>query len=416
MKVVRSMTRLSITIICCLTWSGLGYGQNPGSGQPDARPRAVTQTPAPAQKNVTKGVPSPTPSTTPVSINDLIAQGKTHYLASRYKQALAKFEAALKTEPNHDEALGLAGITAFRLDNQEQARLWFLRRADLPNQRPSVKAFSYYRVALTYWRDVHDDLAQTSAITKGKVEYKLSDEKRVAIQTKIRAGIDYADRALKINDNYAEVLNVKNLLQSEAALADSDPTQANHLRQRALDDLRKSLKLQRAAPVKSDEAANFNFPTIRIGEIPRTPDEDKLFIDEMLKVIEGGRPIKRTAPAFPAMRASKIKDASNDPSSTGITDKGGAYSIGSGRGALTAAYAPGTVKIEVLISTTGAVVFAHVVDGRDDLNGAAILAARGWKFSPAKLDGSPVQVSGVITFDMRPPGNRPTASPTPKKP
>ena len=139
-------------------------------------------------------------------------------------------------------------------------------------------------------------------------------------------------------------------------------------------------------------------------------------IDEMLKVIEGGRPIKRKSPAFPALRASKNKDAASDPSSTGVTDKGGAYSIGSGRGALTAAYAPGTVKVEVLVSLTGDVVFAHVVDGRDDLNGAAILAARGWKFSPAKLDGSPVQVSGVITFDLKPPGSRPTASPTPKKP
>jgi tetratricopeptide (TPR) repeat protein len=408
------MTRLSITIICCLAWSALGYGQTPGGGQPPARPRSVTQTPAP--KTVTKGSPSPTPSATPVQIKDLIAQGKTHYLASRYKQALAKFEAALKTEPNHDEALGLAGITAFRLDNQEQARMWFLRRADLPNQRDSVKAFSYYRVALTYWRDAHDDLAQTSAITKGKVEYKLTDEKRASLQTKIRGGIDYADRALKINENYAEALNVRNLLQSEAALADTDPAQANRLRQQALDDLRKALKLQRAAPIKSDEAANFNFSTVRIGEFPRNADEDKVFNDEMLKVIEGGRPIKRPTPAFPAMRASKNKDAASDPSSSGVTDKGGAYSIGSGRGALTAAYAAGTVQIEVLVSTTGDVVFAHVVEGRDDLNGAAILAARGWKFSPAKLDGNPVQVSGVITFDMRPSGSRPTASPTPKKP
>jgi tetratricopeptide (TPR) repeat protein len=410
------MIRLTITIICCLGWPALGYGQNPSSGQPAARPRTVTQNPDQAPKSTPKGTPTPTPSATPVSINDLIAQGKTHYLARRYKQALAKFEAALKTEPNHDEALGLAGITAFRLDNQDQARLWFLRRADLPNQRPSVKAFSYYRVALTYWRDAHDDLAKTSTITKGKVEYRLNDDKRTSLQAKIRAGIDYIDRALKINDNYAEALNIKNLLLSEAALADSDPTQANRQRQQALEDLRKSLKLQRTAPVKSDEAANFNFPTIRIGEIPRTPDEDKLFTDEMLKVLEGGRPVKRPAPAFPAMSASKNNDPANDPSSTGVTDKGGAYSIGSGRGALTAAYAPGMVKVEVLVSTTGDVVFAHLVDGRADLTGAAILAARRWKFSPAKLDGSPVQVSGVITFDMKPPANRPTPSPTPKKP
>jgi len=83
------------------------------------------------------------------------------------------------------------------------------------------------------------------------------------------------------------------------------------------------------------------------------------------------------------------------------------------RGALTAAYAPGTVKVEVLISKTGDVVFAHVVDGRDDLKGAALLAARAWKFAPPRFEGTPVQLSGVITFDMRPGGGRPRATPTP---
>ena len=80
--------------------------------------------------------------------------------------------------------------------------------------------------------------------------------------------------------------------------------------------------------------------------------------------------------------------------------------MGAGRGALTAAYSPGTVKVEVLVSKTGDVVFAHVVTGRDDLNGAAVLAARRWKFAPATFDGTPVQLSGVITFDMRPPGSK----------
>jgi TonB family protein len=73
---------------------------------------------------------------------------------------------------------------------------------------------------------------------------------------------------------------------------------------------------------------------------------------------------------------------------------------------LTAAYTPGKVKVEVLISATGEVVFGHIVDGRPDLNGAAILAARAWKFEPAKFEGKQVQVSGMITFDMKPAGRR----------
>ena len=74
------------------------------------------------------------------------------------------------------------------------------------------------------------------------------------------------------------------------------------------------------------------------------------------------------------------------------------------------------MKVEVLISTTGEVVFAHVVDGRADLNGAAILAARGWRFAPPRFEKTPIQVSGIITFDMKPGARKATPKPTPKPP
>jgi TonB family protein len=73
---------------------------------------------------------------------------------------------------------------------------------------------------------------------------------------------------------------------------------------------------------------------------------------------------------------------------------------------------PGKVKVEVLISTSGEVVFAHVVQGRSDLNGEAVMAARKWKFKPATFAGQPVQLSGVITFDMKPGRASPTPTPS----
>ena len=148
-------------------------------------------------------------------------------------------------------------------------------------------------------------------------------------------------------------------------------------------------------------AADFGTPTMLVGEFAPTEAEAKNASEPISKLIAGGAVIKREAATFPAIRSAKTTDPS-DPSSKGVTKEGGAYSLGSGRGALTAAYAPGKVKVEVLISTSGEVVFAHVVQGRSDLNGAALAAARKWKFSPAKFEGKPVQVSGVITFDMKP--------------
>ena len=60
----------------------------------------------------------------------LIEQGKALYRAQRLKPALAKFEAALKLEPENDEALSLAAVTAFRLDLQPQSRDYFVRRGE----------------------------------------------------------------------------------------------------------------------------------------------------------------------------------------------------------------------------------------------------------------------------------------------
>ncbi|HMB29087.1 MAG TPA: energy transducer TonB [Blastocatellia bacterium] len=333
-----------------------------------------------------------------------IEQGKTLYRAQRLKPALAKFEAALKLEPENDEALSFAAVTAFRLDLQSQSRAYFLRRANLKGQKDSVKAFSYYRVALSYWREVHDLVAKFVGIKENKVVVTIPEQNRVNIRFGINNGLEYADKALAILDNFAEAQNVKNLLHAEASLsADSEEVAIEHRRQ-SVECLRRAIELSKSpAGAKGGEVADFSLPTIRVSEFAHTDEEEGKIEDPMKALITGGRPVKRTQAIFPGARPAKAGNQ-DDPSAKGVTKDGGAYSLGAGRGALTAAYAPGIVKVEVLVSSAGDVVFAHVVDGRSDLNGEAILAARAWKFEPAKFDGKPVQVSGMITFDMKPEG------------
>ncbi|HEU0175182.1 MAG TPA: energy transducer TonB [Blastocatellia bacterium] len=340
------------------------------------------------------------------SAAQLVEQGKTLYRAQHFKPALAKFEAALKLEPENDEALSLAAVTAFRLDLQAQSRDYFIRRADLKGQKDSVKAFSYYRAALTYWREVHDLVAKFVGIKENRVIVTIPDQNRADIRSGIKNGLEYADRALAIIDNFAEAQNVKNLLHAEAALsADSEETAVEH-RWRSVECLRRAIELSKSlAGVKRGDVADFSAPTIRVSEFAQTDEEEGKIEDPMKKLIAGGRPVKRMQAIFPGVRPAKAGNQ-DDPSSKGLTKDGGAYSLGAGRGALTAAYAPGIVKVEILVSVTGEVVFAHVVDGRSDLNGEAILAARAWKFEPAKFEGKQVQVSGMITFDMKPAGGR----------
>jgi len=341
------------------------------------------------------------------SVAQLIDQGKELYRTQRFNPALAKFEAALKMEPNNDEALGLAAVTAFRLDNQPQSRDFFARRAGLPGQKDSVKAFSYYRVALTYWREVHDLVAKFAEIKEGKVVVDVPEENQADVRSKIKNGLEYAGKALAISKNFAEAYNVKNLLHAESSLSAGDEEGALEHRKLSIESLRRAMELSKA-PVgaKVGEMADFSQPTIRVSEFAHTDEDENKIDDPMKRLITGGRPVKRMEAVFPSARPAKVSNP-KDPSAKGVTSDGGAYSLGAGRGALTAAYTPGIVKVEVLISATGDVVFAHVVDGRSDLNGAAIMASRAWKFEPAKFEGKQVQVSGVITFDMKPENVKP---------
>lgn len=64
------------------------------------------------------------------------------------------------------------------------------------------------------------------------------------------------------------------------------------------------------------------------------------------------------------------------------------------------AHASGTVTVQVLIDENGNVVSAHAVSGHPLLQAVAVAAARQARFSPTKLSGQPVKVTGVITYNF----------------
>lgn len=64
--------------------------------------------------------------------------------------------------------------------------------------------------------------------------------------------------------------------------------------------------------------------------------------------------------------------------------------------------ASGAVSVKVLIDEDGNVVSASAVSGHPLLQAAAVAEARAAKFSPTQLEGQPVKVSGVITYNFVP--------------
>jgi TonB family protein len=60
----------------------------------------------------------------------------------------------------------------------------------------------------------------------------------------------------------------------------------------------------------------------------------------------------------------------------------------------------GTVLVQVVVDERGCVIAAHAVSGHPLLQAAAVAAARQACFSPTRLSGEPVKVSGVIAYNF----------------
>jgi TonB family protein len=75
-----------------------------------------------------------------------------------------------------------------------------------------------------------------------------------------------------------------------------------------------------------------------------------------------------------------------------------------------AARASGTVTVQILVDESGQVVSAQAVSGHPLLRQAAAAAAQRARFSPTRISGQPVKVSGVVTYNFILPGDYPKDS------
>jgi TonB family protein len=61
----------------------------------------------------------------------------------------------------------------------------------------------------------------------------------------------------------------------------------------------------------------------------------------------------------------------------------------------------GAVKVQITISESGRVIDAKAISGHEALRSAAVEAAYKWVFKPTTLNGSPIKVQGILTFNFR---------------
>jgi TonB family protein len=65
-----------------------------------------------------------------------------------------------------------------------------------------------------------------------------------------------------------------------------------------------------------------------------------------------------------------------------------------------AAHAEGEVLVQVIIDETGRVIAAAAISGHPLLQSTSVRAARESVFSPTKLEGVPVKVTGVLRYNF----------------
>lgn len=354
------------------------------------------QQPAPA-------APATTPPPAPViTAQSEMTQGVALYKKGKFDLAVKKFQTAVKLEPNNDEALGYAALTAFQLGNMAQARDFFQRRTDLPNQKNSIKTYSNYMIGMTRWRQAHEIIIKRGELIAGKTTYKLADKEILAANEHINAGLSSIKKSLAIKPDYSEALNVLNLLNAEAAALATDESKAGEFRKSSLKALSQALQ-SRVEGTK--EATDFGAPTIRLGEFSVAVED--VVSDEMTQAITGGSPLNRVSAVLPYI---KVQPKAKAAPVVDSGPNGAALSAGPGQGALKASTTQkaeviqlkgGKAKVEVLISSLGKVMFARMIDGPPATTTPAINAAKKWTFLPATFEGKPVQVSGVITFNVK---------------
>ena len=115
--------------------------------------------------------------------------------------------------------------------------------------------------------------------------------------------------------------------------------------------------------------------------------------------------LPQETPATPPPLASEKVDSQTKPATKGQAISGGvlnakAISLPQPQYPPVArvAKASGTVVVQVTVDENGNVISAQAVSGHPLLQAAAVAAARNAKFSPTKLSGQPVKVTGIIQY------------------
>jgi len=148
----------------------------------------------------------------------------TYMKTQRYEEAVAFYEAKLKSDPKNSKYLQTIGMIYAKASNFEEARKWFRARAEADAKNPEA----WYSLGVLCWERAFRN------------QELIIEERRSLIDE----GMESLQKAVQLRPDYFEAYSYINLLFRQKALTETDPEQAMRDMQQADVNLKKALQLR----------------------------------------------------------------------------------------------------------------------------------------------------------------------------
>ena len=293
------------------------------------------------------------------------------------ERAVAAYQDILARDPANEDAYRAVVFLHTQMKNEEKVRELLLARANdfsLPNDK---RAEAFVILASRQWQCAYDvteqkeNKATEQTPDKVALRYRMPADQGDFIRARACAaeGLQLAEQAITLSPKNPQAWNYKgNLLREAAKLAEmeGDAAQKEEYERRSAEALQTQVSLSGggagvilSGTPTADTAVPAGAPADRAAE------EGKVVVSGG---VLNGKAVSKPPPAYPPIAK--------------------------------AAGASGTVTVQVVVDEEGNVVSAAAVSGHPLLQQAAVAAAREAKFSPTLLQGRPVRVSGVVTYNF----------------
>ena len=313
---------------------------------------------------------SPQDAQDAASFND---KGKAHLSAGRYKEAVEAFKQAVRLKPDDAEAHTNLGVAYRSLKRFDEAAASFKEAIRL---KPDW-AVPHIHLGITYLNTDRAKEAINSFKEAVRLEPKLAEAQNnlgVAYSNSQRPhdAIDPLKEAIKLQPGWAEPYNnlgIAYLKSGKYEEAVKNFTEAIRLKP----DWAKAHYNLGAAYVQSGDRqkAVEQYEALKSMDAALAKSLNGL-IEGKSRIVPGGvlngKAISLPKPDYPS--AAKVQRVS------------------------------GTVSVQVTVDENGNVIAAKAISGHQLLQQAAVDAARRARFSPTKIEGNPVTVTGVIIYNF----------------